>query len=373
MKHALASFAFMNCLALSSPANAQEVDAEIIAELPYSVGNVTFSPDNRIFFSHHPFFSPDVRVAELGADGKSFSPFPNENWNTPREGTDDFLDSVLGLRGDENGVIWMMDMGHRHGLTPKIVGWNTRTDSLERIYYIPEPASLQSSQHNDFVIDPVNRVFVIADEGIGPGGDGTIAALVTVHMDTGATRRVLQGHESTLPEDVPITVNGRDLTVPDGNGGQAVIKVGADGITLDKASEWLYYGPLNGGWIYRLRMSDFMDLSLSEEELGSRVEKYAEKPNNGGLSIDMEGNLYLTEVEVTSVGVIPADTREYRRYASDPNLIWPDGVSYSPDGHMYVSAAQISQAALFNDGEDKSGAPFYIFRFEPLAAGLLSR
>lgn len=360
-------------IASITPAIAQDVTAEIVAELPQSVGNVTFSPDNRIFFSHHPFFSPDVRVAELGSDGKSFTPFPNESWNTPRDGTDQFLDSVLGLRGDENGVIWMMDMGHRHGLTPKIVGWNTRTDSLERIYFIPEPASIPGSQHNDFVIDPINRVFVIADEGIGPGGDGSIAALVVVDMDTGASRRVLQGHESTLPEDVPITVNGKDLTVPDGTGGQAIIKVGADGITLDKASEWLYYGPLNGGWIYRLKMSDLLDESLSDADLGALVEQYAEKPNNGGLSIDLDGNLYLTEVETTAVGIIPADTREYRRFASAPDLIWPDGVSFSPDGHMYVSAAQISSADLFNDGVNKAEAPFLIYRFEPLTAGIPTR
>lgn len=42
--------------------------AELVAELPQSVGNVTFTPTNRVIFSHHPFFSPDVRVAELNDD-----------------------------------------------------------------------------------------------------------------------------------------------------------------------------------------------------------------------------------------------------------------------------------------------------------------
>lgn len=86
-------------------------------------------------------------------------------------------------------------------------------------------------------------------------------------------------------------------------------------------------------------MSDLIDEGPSDTELGRRVENYSEKPNNGGLSIDMDGNLYFTEVEVTSVGLIPADMCKNRRFASDSCLIWPDGVSYSPDGHMYVSAA----------------------------------
>jgi hypothetical protein len=36
---------------------------------------------------------------------------------------------------------------------------------------------------------------------------------------------------------------------------------------------------------------------------------------------------------------------------------------------MYVSAAQIAQAALFNNGQALNKAPYYIFRFKPLAPG----
>ncbi|MEM7173590.1 MAG: hypothetical protein AAF530_25750 [Pseudomonadota bacterium] len=131
---------------MGSFAVARVIEAEIVVELPYSVGNITFSPDNRILFSRHPFFSPDVRVAELVGDARSFSPFPNTDGNKPRDGTDRFLDSVLGVHGDENGVTCMIDMGHQHGLTPKIAGRNTRTESLERIYYVLEPASIQGER-----------------------------------------------------------------------------------------------------------------------------------------------------------------------------------------------------------------------------------
>jgi hypothetical protein len=361
-------------LGLGATASAQTppagtIEAEIFAELPESVGNITFTPDNRMIYSHHPFFGHNIRVAELNADRRSYKPFPSAEWNTQRPGTDRYLDSVLGLRGDENGVVWMMDMGHRTPLTPKIVGWDTKANKLARIYYIPAPASLPESQHNDFVVDLKNRKFYIADEGIGPGGDGSKAALVVVDMDSGATRRLLQGHVSTLPEDVPITVDGKPLTVPGKDGKPVVIKVGADGIAADKDFQWLYYGPLNGRSIYRVRISDLNDENLPDAELGKRVERYAGKPNNGGLSIDAAGNLYLTEVETTAVGIIPVDTRQYRRFARNDRLLWPDGVSYSTDGFMYVSAAQIAQAALFNNGQALNKAPYNIFRFKPLVPG----
>jgi hypothetical protein len=76
-------------------------------------------------------------------------------------------------------------------------------------------------------------------------------------------------------------------------------------------------------------------------------------------------------VETKAVGVIPATTRRYRHFAWNDQLIWPDGVSYAPDGYMYVSAAQISLAALFNGGNGLNKAPYDIFRFKPLSPGRL--
>ena len=343
------------------------IKAELFAELSESVGNITFTPKSDVIFSYHPFFDPDIRVAKLNPDRQSASPFPNADWNTPKEDTDQFLDSVLGLRCDGNGVVWMMDMGLRNDLTPKLVGWNTNTDSLERIYYVPAPATLPSSQHNDFTIDEKRRQIIIADEGVGRNGDGTQAALVVIDMKTGATRRLLQGHESCLPEEVSVVVDGRELTVD----GKEPLRIGADGIVADLDFEWLYFGPLSGGWIYRIRLDDIADTSLAEAELGKRVEKYAEKPNNGGLGMDEDGNLYLTAVETNAVGVIPADTQTYAAYAAHDDIVWPDGVSYAPDGYMYVSAAQVSEAAIFNDGDARNQPPYRIFRFPPLAPGRL--
>ncbi len=59
--------AFALTLAAGSLALAQQDDkmvtAELFASVPQSVGNITFTPDNRVIYSHHPFFSPEIRVA----------------------------------------------------------------------------------------------------------------------------------------------------------------------------------------------------------------------------------------------------------------------------------------------------------------------
>jgi len=117
-------------------------------------------------------------------------------------------------------------------------------------------------------------------------------------------------------------------------------------------------------------MTDLLDTSLSPAQLGAKLEEYADKPFNGGLSIDEKNNLYLTEVGERAIGIIPPDTRKYRRLVSHKDMVWPDGVTYNSDGHMYTGAAQLTLTSVLQaDGVAKNKAPYLVFRFKPLAAG----
>jgi sugar lactone lactonase YvrE len=195
---------------------------------------------------------------------------------------------------------------------------------------------------------------------------GDKAALVVVDLGTGQSRRLLQGHFSVMPTMTrPITV---DAGTPRAK--EIKVFVGVDGIALDHRGEWLYYAPLNGAVVYRVRMSDLLDRSLDAAQLGARVEPWAGKPNNGGMSIDTQGNLYLTEVGERAIGIIPADTRQYRRFAADKDMVWPDGVTYSADGYMYSGAAQLPLSAPLNDGKAENKAPYLVYRFRPVAPGV---
>lgn len=339
---------------------------EIFAAVDHAVGNIAFTRQGNPVYSHHPFFNPSSRVVAYNAQTKTTRPFPNQAWNTPRTTDDHYLSNVLGIRNDENGIIWMLDMGQRNPVTPKIVGWNTVTDTLERIYYLPETSVVRTSQPNDMVVDTKHRAFIIADEGIGNGGDGSTAALITVDMKTGKTRRLLQGTKTTLPENVPTVINGKPLAVKGKN-----LLVGCDGITADRNFEWLYYAPLNGSKLYRVKLDDILNEDLAESELSGKIETYSDKPNNGGLSIDTAGNIYLTAMETNSVAVILAKDRSIHPVFTDQKLLWPDGVSYNAvDGYMYVSAAQVHLGAAFNNGKSLAKPPYYIFRFRPLAEGV---
>ena len=349
---------------------AQEVKLEIYAKVPQAVGNIAYTHEGELVYSHHPFYAPKMRVMHYDARTKRSTPYPNVAWNTPRKSDDLWFDSVLGIRSDSKGIVWILDMGQREGLTPKLVGWNTHTNTLEKIYYIPKPASIKTSQLNDFVIDETHGVFIIADEDIGAGGNGSKAALVIVNMKTGECRRVLESDTSTVPENIAIVIDKKTLYVPHT---KTAILVGADGITADKENKWLYYAPLSSTKVYRIEIKDLLNTSLSDDVLSKKVAYYASKSNAGGFSMDVDNNLYMTYVASKSIGVVNSKEKQTYIYAKHEKMSWPDGVSYNKDGYMYVSAAQLPEASVFNEGTDKTTKPFYIFRFKPLVKGIFGR
>lgn len=146
------------------------------------------------------------------------------------------------MHTDANGILWLLDSGQAEPrITPKLVGWDTRANRLHRIIAIPALASIPESQHNDFVVDLKNNVIAIADEAIATTPVGDKAALVVVDLKKGTSRRLLQGHDSVMPD------MARPITVDEGLPRAKAIKVyvGVDGIALDRRSEWLYFAPLN--------------------------------------------------------------------------------------------------------------------------------
>lgn len=215
-----------------------------------------------------------------------------------------------GARGAD-GALWLLDSasttecakGGSAALVPKLVAWGRRANKVARVIESPSPASIPGSQHNDFVVDLKNQVIVIADEAIGEDsvGYGDSAALVVVDLETGKSRRVLQGHESTRPLREPIRWDVGQPTE-----GSVGLNVGADGITRDRAGEWLYHAPLNNFKVHRARMGDLLDAKLGDAELGARVQTWSDKPFAGGMTTDAKGNLYVTEVGERAVGIIPA-------------------------------------------------------------------
>jgi hypothetical protein len=372
---------------------------EVHAELTQSgIAAITQMQNGQLIIGYHPFYltPTSVQVATLNADRKSSIPYPppgsgllqscrnaDGSFLPPVNGSYNFcIDWVLGFHADANGILWILDSAKSTdradpvhprpaALHAKYVGWDTKTNTLFKVIDL-DAVTLPQSQHNDFAIDPKHGVLIDADEAIGENsnGVGNTAALVISDIATGTSRRVLQGDSHVTPNIDPIRWDAQ-AGQPAASWG---LRVGVDGITLDKNQEWFYFAPLSGYEMYRVRMTDLLDTTLSDAQLSARIEFYAHKPYNGGLTIDANNNLYLTEIGRHTIGIIPPDTRQYREYVSDPNMIWPDGVTYISDGFMYSGAAQLIQTGAFQSnatpsGSANNGPPYRIYRFRPEAAG----
>lgn len=360
-------FSFVNVAAAQS-------ELIVAYKTPYPIGNTTMTPDQRVFASFHPLANSKIKVVELKPDGTA-TPYPDMSWQIKSGNNNHYLDSVLGLRSDKNGVLWMLDMGIKDHSAPKLVGWDTKTNRLYKIISLPPPVSNQYSIFNDLAFDDTHDTIYIADEGWNHDGDGSTAALIVVDKKTGEARRLLEGDKSTLPEEVDIKPNqGKPLTRKIVNGSIQRFRIGVDGLVADKHDEWLYYCPANGNKLYRIKTEDLLNKTLSSEDLSRRVELFSiQKPANGGISMDIEGRIWTVDFDNFAVGTI--DTKgNYKELVRDPKqLQWPDHVSYGTDGYLYIPASQLHLSADVNEGVSFMKPPYLTLKIKALAPGITGR
>ncbi|MGL5083155.1 MAG: L-dopachrome tautomerase-related protein [Microcoleaceae cyanobacterium] len=351
---------------LPNPAVELGEPVEIVAKLSQGPGNITITPDGRIFISLHQFYATTDRVVELKPDGQ-LTPFPNIAWTRGRNTDGTGLDTVLGIQSDGNDIVWMLDNGMRGQVTPQLVGWNTRTNRLERMIPLPSPVTAKNSFLNDLAVDPTHQTIYIADTT-----QGGVPALIVVDLKTDKARRILAGHVSVLPEKLDLIIDGQPVQVVQPDGTLARPQIGVNPIALDAKNEWLYYGPMHGRHLFRVQTSDILNPDLKPDQLAQRVETYAEKPICDGISIDQAGNIYITDIGANAIGVIRPD-RTYQRLVSAPWLSWPDAFSFSPDGYLYGVVNQLHRTPVLNAGVDATQPPFLIIRLKPLAPGVAGR
>ena len=232
---------------------------------------------------------------------------------------------------------------------------------------MPAPIAPKDAFVNDFAVDTRRNHIFISD----PAG-GANAALIDVNLSTGNARRVLQGHASVIPEDVDLIIDNVPIQVKDRSGKLLRPHIGVNPITEDLNNEWVYFGPMHGLSLYRIKAEDLANENLDAKVLVNRVERYSDKPISDGMTIDKDNNIYLGELAANAIGVISPD-KKYQRLAQCPNLSWVDSFSFGPEGHLYAVVNRLHQSATLNGGVSISKPPYFLLQIKPLAAGLSGR
>lgn len=328
----------------------------IVATLPEPPGNLAISQDGRIFCTYHAEGRPEIKVWEL-IDDKPV-PFPSEKWQSEANG-EVFLDQIFNIRIDSKNRLWTLDHGF-HGLkTPRLLCFNISTGELVERIDIPSTICGKGSYIQDMQIDSACQKIYIADIGVMAHKPGIVIADIT----TKKCRRVLDKDASVLAGNYEVNAQGRKMYPLFG---LFYFHPALDPIALDKKNEWLYYGAMSGEWMYRVKTEDLNNPLLNVAELSKKVEQYAEKSQCDGLTIDNEGNIYVTSIEDGAINVIGKDKKQ-KTLVKHPKMRWPDGLSFGPDGYIYVADSDIPDVMMQSKSHMKSTAPYYLFKFKALA------
>ena len=290
---------------------------------------VAISEGARIFAAF-PRWSPgvDLSVAQVAFSGE-ITPYPDAEWNRWEPGlppADHFI-CVQSVFVDDNNDLWILDPANPEfkGVVPggaKLLRVDLKANKIVQRILFDDTVAPKDSYLNDVRVDAKRRLAYITDSGLG--------ALVVVDLKEGSAWRVLEGHPSTKAEAVTVMVEGREHKNP----------VNADGIALSPKGDWLYYQALTGRTLYRVPTKLLRDPTFPDERIAIMVERVAETGASDGLAMDDRGNLYLTSIEKNAISRLDPKGN-LSVLVDDPALKWPDSISLTSEGLLFLSTSQI--------------------------------
>jgi len=322
---------------------------EKVVDLSYPPGNIAVSRTGRVFFTYHPDGQPPAQVLEL-KDGQAES-YPNLGFP--------LYQSVLALRIDHQDRLWTLDHANLGRGRPRIMAFDLATNQLVHRYDFPSSTAGLLSMLNDFQVSPDGKFIYIAEAS--PVLQRP--ALIVYDVERKTSRRLLEGHRSVKALDYLIQAPGRDMTLL---WGLYTLRIGVDSIALDRRGEWLYFGPVNGDRLFRVRSAALRDERLTPGALGAVVEDFARKTISDGLSTDDAGTIYMTDPEHSAIHTIAPDGK-LRTLVRDARLRWPDGLSFGPEGWLYVTCSALNDVLFVSPEQAKKAAPFQIYRVKTQA------
>nr|WP_315224677.1 L-dopachrome tautomerase-related protein [uncultured Flavobacterium sp.] len=331
---------------------------EIFADSTYQLTGVAVTNDR--VFANYPYWleKHGMSVVEI-KDGSAVA-YPNQEWNSFKKGDDgqNKFVCVQAVVTDEKGFLWVVDaagigLGKVYKKSNKVVKINLENNKVERIYRFPESVAGADVYLNDIRIDNENGFAYMTNSNTG--------GIVVLNINTGTSKRVLSNSKTVISDtDYHFSPLGTELKKTDGT----LLKVNSDGIALTPDKDWLYYKPLTDNKLYRIKTAVLKDFTTSENILEKSVQILGDFTTSDGMIFDKKGNLYLGDLEKSSIVKITPDLKMHTVIEDKEKLLWPDSYSISENGYLYISTSQIQFMPWFQGGKEAFKKPFRIYRIK---------
>jgi sugar lactone lactonase YvrE len=346
-------------LLVSVSVGAQETpsaELTVAAESDTMVWNAVAVVGNRVFVAG-PRWTGSKGPAVGIARGKTVLAYPDSAWNgwQPDSDPTHAFVNVNAIHLDPDGALWVVDTGAPDfGGDPlpgaaKLVKIDLATNKVVRIY----PFAAEVAQPGSYVDDVrIHGHHAYLTDAGRPG-------LIVLDLDSGAARRVLNGHRSvTAPADRDIVLSGRVVRTADGK----PLRVNSDPFELSPDGRWLQYAPLEGPWS-RIETRYLDDASLGDGELAAHVEAWADLPPVGGTVMDADGSLYFSDLATDAIRRRAPDGT-ISTVVQDARLHWVDAPFLDARHRLWLPVPQMDRSPNFSGADKPREWPVRLYRID---------
>jgi hypothetical protein len=339
---------------LSGPPQFPEGTIEAAVVSPRPIGNAAVSATGRIFYTIHPESNPDYPKLYEWANGQPVA------W-PPMAAQEELFGSPLGLRIDSRNRLWVIDPANHGFGQPRLIAFDLETGKEVHRHDFSRDVAPYLSFLQDMSLSPDGRFVYIADVGFW----AKRPAIIVYDSERRLARRVLNRDASVYPQNLIIRNPIKPMSFL---GGILEMKTGIDGIAASHDGQWLFYAAMNHDTLYRVPTAVLQDFSLDDAAIAAKVQAVGKKPLNDGMTIDREGNLYITDIEHSAV-LRMAPGGQLSTVIKDQRIRWADGLGFGPDGWLYLADSAIPEIVLQNAAHHAEKAPYMIWRFKPGTSG----
>ncbi|MBE1284430.1 MAG: hypothetical protein GJ676_14045 [Rhodobacteraceae bacterium] len=332
--------------------DAQIGELEIVATSPdLAMNGVAVTPGGRVFVSIPQWTEvKSPSVAEILKDG-TIRPYPGNTWNEfdPSEPLNRFM-NVNAVHSDGAGSLWVVDYaGPNFGPSikgaQKLVQIDLTTNRVARVYRFGDDVLPEGARLNDVRVDAKRKTAYISEFGIG--------AIIVLDLETGEAFRALDRHYSTRAHpDVMTTFLGKAFRTD-------FLQV--NDIELSASGETLYFQPTGGPILWEIPTAKLAE-PAENAAIESHISVAGKSMTIGGMTRDDDDLLYLGSVQDNAVWTMDANSGETQQLVQDDRLLWPDAMSISSDGYLYIPAPQLRLLPKLNEGVDRTLGDFTVYR-----------